>query len=301
MSMSENMHGSSDVPCDLAPVHAETLRVPAPAVFTVGKIEQSLLSFFPRSQAESWDKMGLLVGDPSVEVTRVAIALDPTISAVREAHECGCQLLLTHHPVFIDPPASFTLAPADVLSPGSVVFEAARLGVALMNFHTALDVNPRVPELLSSMLGLSFRGIVDVVYPELKRGYGHLCSPEDQGMTLRTLAARCVSVFGRIPRVWGDFDKPVETVVTCTGSQGVLAPLCVERNYDVLICGEIRYHDALPAAEAGLGIIELGHDVSELPLCLVLADALEEIGMAREAMHIIDQNNNWLTPEAVRK
>ncbi|ANE22652.1 hypothetical protein AAY81_05405 [Denitrobacterium detoxificans] len=286
---------------DLAPVHAETLSVPGTGSFTVGDIERALLSLFPKNQAESWDKMGLLVGDPSVRVTNVGIALDPTLSAVRQAHRMGCQLLLTHHPVFIEAPESFTPASQSVVSPGSVVFEAARLGVALMNFHTALDVNPRVPQLISSMLGLSFQGIVDVVYPESQRGYGHLCYPNEESITLRTLAARCVSVFGRIPRVWGDFDMRVQSVVTCTGSQGDLAQICVERGHDVLICGEIRYHDALPAAEAGLGIIELGHDVSELPLCLVLADALEEIGMARTAMHIIDQNCNWLTPEAVRK
>jgi len=42
---------------------------------------------------------------------------------------------------------------------------------------------------------------------------------------------------------------------------------------DALVCGEVRYHDALDAAESGLAIIEVGHDVSEWPLVEVLGRA----------------------------
>ena len=45
---------------------------------TVRDIEQYLYAWAPRELAESWDNVGLLVGDPEVEVHRVLVALDVT-------------------------------------------------------------------------------------------------------------------------------------------------------------------------------------------------------------------------------
>ena len=49
-----------------------------------------------------------------------------------------------------------------------------------------------------------------------------------------------------------------------------------------------------------MAVIELGHDVSELPLAAVLAEALARVGVPAEAVTLVDQSENWWTPEAVR-
>ena len=49
-----------------------------------------------------------------------------------------------------------------------------------------------------------------------------------------------------------------------------------------------------------MAVIELGHDVSELPLAAVLAEALARAGVPAEAVTLVDQSENWWTPEAVR-
>lgn len=110
-----------------------------------------------------------------------------------------------------------------------------------------------------------------------------------------------MAVFGRPARVWGDFDRTLDMVVTCTGSAGDLTQRCLEASLDCLVCGEVRYHAALAAEEAGLCIVELGHDVSELPLCAVLAAALRSEGYPEGRITILDQSRNWTTPEAIRK
>ena len=66
---------------------------------TVRDIEQYLYAWAPRELAESWDNVGLLVGDPEAEVRRVLVALDVTPQVVAEAIEKGCQLIAAHHPV----------------------------------------------------------------------------------------------------------------------------------------------------------------------------------------------------------
>lgn len=73
-------------------------------MMVVGELERELLRKMPASDACSWDRTGMLVGNPMDTVRGVAVALDPTIHAVEEAHAHGANVLLTHHPVFIDAP-----------------------------------------------------------------------------------------------------------------------------------------------------------------------------------------------------
>ena len=51
---------------------------------------------------------------------------------------------------------------------------------------------------------------------------------------------------------------------------------------------------------AGVAIIELGHDASELPLTAVLAKTLADIRFPIDEIVMIDQSNNWSYPEAIR-
>ena len=122
----------------------------------------------------------------------------------------------------------------------------------------------------------------------------------DGPLTLGQLAARCTSVFARQPRVWGDFSRELERVVTTTGSAGDVAATALRDQVDCLVCGEIKYHEALALSQAGLTIVELGHDTSELPLAAVLAAAVEGAGVPGELITIIDQGDNWSYPETTR-
>ena len=56
---------------------------------------------YPPRWAESWDAVGLSVGERSVAVERVLFAVDPTIEIAKEARDYGAQLLVTHHPLFL--------------------------------------------------------------------------------------------------------------------------------------------------------------------------------------------------------
>lgn len=288
---------------DLAAVQHDVLRTPPQMTCTIGALERQLLGAFPASDAEAWDHTGIMVGDPAQTVTGIAIALDPTVEAVRVAKRCGANVLITHHPVFIEAPTSVRPAGRGAMGSQTVVWEAVAQGVALMDFHTALDVSDEAARVLPSMLNLDFRRVVEVVHEASGRGYGQLCAPkkDEASMTLRTLAARCLSVFGRPARVWGSMDARLGSIVTCTGSAGDLTQVCFDRGYDCLVCGEVHYHDALAASQAGLCIIELGHDVSELPLCALLAATVEKMGFSDESIKVIDQGSNWSVPEAIRR
>ena len=64
----------------------------------VAELERALLARYPKTDAESWDHVGLSVGDPAAQITGVACALDATEANVHRALEAGANVLLTHHP-----------------------------------------------------------------------------------------------------------------------------------------------------------------------------------------------------------
>ncbi|MDZ4169011.1 MAG: Nif3-like dinuclear metal center hexameric protein [Coriobacteriia bacterium] len=118
---------------------------------TVGDVERAVVRAFPADRAEGWDRIGLLAGDPLAEVTGVVLALDPSPEAIDEAHRRGANVLVTHHPAFLDPVAPVRGAPGG----GGTVFRALSKGVSLINAHTNLDRDPGAQRLIPSLLGLT--------------------------------------------------------------------------------------------------------------------------------------------------
>ena len=270
---------------------------------STGALEAALLRDFPREDAEEWDRTGLTVGDPARQVTKVAVCLDATVAAVREAASRGANVLVTHHPAFLKAPESFRPAESAAQCSGAVVWAAIEEGVSLMSFHTALDASPRAATMLPDLLSLDYTGrLVMPSAPGSDRGYGQLCeiSRADAPMTLEKLAARCTSVFGQVPRVWGDFDREISRVVTFTGSGSDAIVPCLRSHVDCLVVGEVKYHSALDAQAAGLCVIDVGHDVSELPYTKVLAEAVCRAGVDADDVEVIDQHGNWTHPESTR-
>lgn len=286
-------------PSNLARVSSGTLSAPK-SQLTIGQLERALLQRFPAADAEEWDRTGLLIGDPARTVTGVACALDPTVAAIEAAAAAGANVLLTHHPAFLTPPTSFKPGASVAENPGAGVYRAIELGVALMNFHTALDVSHEAQAMLPGMLGLTCHGVVEPIAGDETKGYGQLCSLKGETLTLSQLAARCTSVFGRAPRVWGNLSRDMKRIVTCTGAAGPTVRKSYEAHADCLIAGEVKYHDALDFSTAGLCIIELGHDTSELPFAGVLAGAARDAGVPADGVIIVGQNDNWTHPETMR-
>lgn len=272
--------------------------------FSVSELEGALLKKFPKDDAESWDVMGLTVGEGALEVTRVAVTLDPTVDAIRRAASAGANVLVTHHPPFMIGPMKFAPANSVAENPGAGVWAAIQNRIALMNFHTALDVSQDAQAVIPNMLGLPRTGkLLETIPSSKKKGYGAICdlSKSEEGViTLAQLSARCLSVFGRAPKVWGNMDKPIKTAACALGSAKSLAASVISSGIDCLICGELGYHDSLELSLAGVAIIELGHDASELPLTAVLAKTLADIRFPIDEIVMIDQGHNWSYPEAIR-
>ena len=269
---------------------------------SIGQLELALLKRWPREDAFEWDRTGLLVGDPAQTVTGVAVALDPTGDAIEAASKMGANVLLTHHPVFLDPPPRIMPVHKLATTPGVNVYNAVSQGVALMNFHTALDVSAEVTRLIAGMLSLDFERVLEPFASDARKGLGQVCAVRaaDRPFKLAHLAARCTSVFGRAPRVWGDPAASLERIVVANGSAGDTVWSALDAGITCLVCGEIGYHKALDASQAGMSIVEVGHDVSEFPLTALLAQAAIDAGVPSANVAIVDQSGKWSVPDSTR-
>lgn len=119
---------------------------------TVAEIRAEMDRAYPPHLAESWDRVGLICGDPAAEVTKVAFALDCTQEVADRAVASGAQMLIVHHPLLLRGVHSVA---ADTPK-GRVLHTLIRGGVALFAAHTNADsARPGVNDRLAELVGVT--------------------------------------------------------------------------------------------------------------------------------------------------
>ena len=126
-------------------------------MITIKNITDTIEKLAPIAYAESFDNVGLLVGNNETAVTGVLVALDTLESVVNEAIEKNCNLIVSFHPIVFSGLKKLN---------GStyverVVIKAIQNNIAIYAIHTALDncfegVNAKICE----VLGLQNRSIL---------------------------------------------------------------------------------------------------------------------------------------------
>ena len=205
---------------------------------------------YPFEQAESWDNCGIQIGDPGRIVTAIAFSLDATPQTVAFASENRCELLITHHPVLIEPVRSVrfeTLA-------GRTLVAAARCGVDIASLHTNFDAaRGGLNDWIAARLGLED---VFVPNPAACARMGNLA----EAMALKALARRVAESFGTSPpRIISTDDRLVKRVFCASGSGMGYLDTALRHSADVMVTGDARYHSAREALELGMPVIDAGH------------------------------------------
>jgi dinuclear metal center YbgI/SA1388 family protein len=76
-------------------------------------------------------------------------------------------------------------------------------------------------------------------------------------------------------RFVGDGSREISLVALCGGSGASLIRAAREQGADLLVTGDIKYHDAQEACLLGISIVDIGHFASELPMVEGLKAVLE--------------------------
>ncbi|MHC1696583.1 MAG: Nif3-like dinuclear metal center hexameric protein [Geobacteraceae bacterium] len=123
------------------------------------------------------------------------------------------------------------------------------------------------------------------VYPLLndgaRRGLGRIGTLE-QPLSLEQFVSRIKEEFAvEGLRYVGDGNRMLGKVALCGGSGSSLLREAHSQGADVLVTGDVKYHDAHEALALGVALVDLGHFASELPMVEGLVSRLESELRAR--------------------
>jgi dinuclear metal center YbgI/SA1388 family protein len=246
-------------------------RVPSPV--TVRDVVRMIDARYPPDLAAEWDAVGLTCGDPDATVARVLFAVDPVMAVVDEALLLQADLLVTHHPLFLQGVHSV----AALTHRGRVVHTLISHGIALHTAHTNADhADPGVSDALAAAVGLTRTRPLVPEPGDPAVGTGRI-GTLDRPVTLSEFArivADALPATSHGVRVAGDGDSLVSTVAVCGGSgDAFLADAA--RTADVYVTSDLRHHRAQDhRAEGGCALIDVAHWASEWPWLPVAAAAL---------------------------
>ena len=121
-------------------------------MYTVKTLVAGCHQWAPPTLAESYDNVGLLIGDPSAEVSRVLCALDLNEAVVDEAINLNVQCIVTHHPFIFK-----ALKSIDVTTPqGRCIQKLLMHNMSLVAMHTNLDIaTGGINDYLAEQIGLT--------------------------------------------------------------------------------------------------------------------------------------------------
>jgi len=259
----------------------------------LGELITSFESLWPVSQAEEWDVVGLVSGNPNQEIAKVLLTVDLTHEVVLEAQELSVDLIFAHHPFLLRGVTNIS----EVTSKGHILAELIRNNIAVYAAHTNADSSANgTSAVLARAIGLSDFAVL--AKSQTGGGIGVIGNVAG-GITLGELAGRLNAVLPQTAsgvRVAGDFDRIVSRVALCAGAGDSYLQLALDSGADVYITSDLRHHPAqeiLEQAKArGLdfALIDISHwaaeylwlsqakaDLSLLPVEIVLSDIRTDV------------------------
>ncbi|MDE6309211.1 MAG: Nif3-like dinuclear metal center hexameric protein [Muribaculaceae bacterium] len=242
---------------------------------TIHDIIGAIESIAPLSLQESWDNTGLLVGGAKTDrqCTGVMLCVDVTPQIVKQAAECGCNLIISHHPIIFK-------GLKHISGMGRVeesIVMAIRSDIDIYCCHTSIDkaVSRGVSHRMAQMLGLNDIEVLspDDACPGAGLGaIGNTSTP----MSAQQLVDNVKHAFGLpVARCSTPPPEPITRVALCGGSGGEFIPRAVAVGAQAYINSDTRYHDFSDWGER-IFIVDIGHFESEQCTKQIFSEIIRE-------------------------
>lgn len=239
----------------------------------IGNLEKK----YPKANAESWDNVGLIVGKLNQEVRKVQLSLDTTDKVIENAIKNSADLIITHHPMIFKPVKTITTM--DNL--GSKIIKLIENNKSLYAMHTNLDSSKDgLNDYILNLLEVENSKVIDVNEFDNEVGIGRLytLSKEMNIDEYATFVKNSLKI-KNIRIISENREKIIKKVALINGSGMSYWRKVKSLGADLFITGDIGYHDALDAKEAGINVFDIGHFESENCFVELLRKDIEGMGI----------------------
>ena len=264
------------------------------------KLISELEQLAPSSYQESYDNAGLIVGKPSLEITKALICFDVTEEVLKEATNVGANLIISHHPIIFG--GLKKLNGKNYVE--RIVISAIKSDIALYAMHTNLDnVILGTNRILAEKLGLKdiqvlaplkgrFRKLVTYCPVDLAEkvrnaifevGAGHIgkydqCSFNTKGQGSFRAAKDAKPFVGEVNQIHFEEEMRIETVFPDYLERKIINALKKAHPYEEVAYDVFSLENE--SAELGAGIIgDLEVEKKEMEFLNKLKDITQANGV----------------------
>lgn len=240
------------------------------------KIVEIIENICPKRLAYSWDNVGLLCGDGGKDIKTLFVTLDCNLNTVREAVIKGADMIVSHHPILLSGIKRIDYS----TSTGQMIKELIKNDIPLFAAHTNMDTaKGGINDRLAKMFNLADVQILEQHTEDISAGLGRLGKLK-KPMSLSEFAAECKKILNTpFLRVSGDDKKIIETVAVASGSCSEVIPLAFAKGADVIVTGDMKYHNTIDMTELGICVIDAGHYPTEICVMDIFTDILKDSGL----------------------
>ncbi len=238
-------------------------------MFIIEAVE-ALESYFPLSFQESWDNSGYQIIFKHNILNGILLTLDVRMETLQEAIENGCNLIISHHPLFLQPLKNFDYT----FYPENILYAATKNEISIYAAHTSLDIAPNgLNKYLCEKLSLKNFAMLEDLKPvfvgELEKEQTFSDFLEFIKKTLNIPVVKYVL----------SHNKTIKKIAICSGSCADYIYKLKNYNIDVFVTGDVKHHTAIFAKENKINMIDATHFYTEVCSKDILFDCLKNLNI----------------------
>lgn len=224
---------------------------------TLAQLAKIIEKRYPKALASDWDSVGLIVGKQKNIIKKILLTVDVTKDIVTEAIENKFDLIISHHPLILEPEEvddvrKFKEQIKELMNQNNL-----SLYVAHTNADAALGgVNDSLIKLLKIKNVKTFG-------PENLGRFGELENSKKIENILSELKIQIPKSSNAI-LVSGNLDREIKSIAVCGGSGSFLLEHVRTLNVDLFITADLKHHSVLDNKELdGPILVSISHWASE--------------------------------------
>lgn len=226
----------------------------------------------PGSLQESYDNSGLMIGSYNDEIEKILVCLDINEEAMEYALNEGVQMIISHHPGIFKAIKVFSPDSQE----GAILYKAILNGLAVYSLHTNYDsVEGGLTDCLAKNLGLEQVTVIKPYHLNDQHGLGRI--GQYPAPILQEVFVELIKELLNISSIKSAGKAPdkIQKIALYNGSYDrTILPELIKLRPDVVLTGDLKYHDAQEIAFNKLFALDIGHYHSEIIFVHAVSDRL---------------------------